>query len=112
MMSKYAMRTFAKNERNCLVHLSSLLGSMPLPFYDVYSGTKTFNRVFGRMIYATKSGNAPDTLIVSLCKTTTPMTNYAKDPSTVEPEQVVFGLTRELGNSEYAETNGAYWHNI
>jgi len=112
MMTKVAVARFAKDERNCLVHLSSILGYMPLPFYDVYSGTKIFNRVFGGLVHATKSGNTPDTLIVSPGKTTTPMTHYAKDGTTVDPEEVVFGMCRELGHRTYAEVNGAFWHNV
>ena len=92
------------------MHLSSILGDFALPFHAVYSGTKTFNRVFGRMIYTTKANNPPDTLIVSPSAVTTGMTEYLKDQTTVEPEQVVFGLFRSLGLRPYYETNGAFWH--
>ena len=85
MLTKHALTKVAKDESNSFVHLSSILGDMPLPFYGVYSGTKTFNRIFGSLIYTTKAGKKPDTLIVKPGKTTTPMTGYARDATTVDP---------------------------
>jgi len=85
MLTKHALTKVAKDESNVFVHLSSFLGDLPLPFYGVYSGTKTFNRIFGSLTYSTKAGNKPDTLIVKPSKTTTPMTGYARDATTVDP---------------------------
>ncbi len=112
MMTKHAITKFSKDESNTIVHLSSILGDLPLPFYAVYSGTKTFNKVFGRLIYATKGGNSPDTLIVKPSKTTTQMTDYAKDATTVDPVDVVHGMCKELGLRRYGETYGAWLHNV
>jgi short-subunit dehydrogenase len=85
---------------------------MPLPFHGVYSGTKAFNRVFGRMIYMGKYPVSPDTLIVKPGLVTTGMTDYHKDLTSVEPEQTVNGMVREMGLRGYSETYGAFWHNL
>ena len=112
MMTKYALANFAKDESNALIHLSSILGDFGLPFYAVYSGTKTFNRVFGMLTHYTKAGNTPDTLIVKPSKTSTQMIDYARDSTSVEPVEVVHGMCKELGLKSYAETNGAWAHNV
>ena len=111
-MTLNARRTMAKDKKNSLVHLSSILGDMSLPFHGVYSGTKTFNKVFSRMIYMGKYPSAPDTLIVKPGIVTTGMTDYHKDLSSAEPEDTVLGVTREMGLRTYGETNGAFVHSI
>jgi short-subunit dehydrogenase len=111
-MTLNARRTFAKDKQNSLVHLSSILGDMSLPFHGVYSGTKTFNKVFGRMVYLGKYPKSPDTLIVKPGIVTTGMTDYHKDATSANPEQTVHGITREMGLRACGETNGAFVHQI
>ena len=111
-MTLNARRTMTKDKKNCLVHLSSILGDMSLPFHGVYSGTKTFNKVFGRMVYMGKYPQAPDTLIVKPGIVATGMTEYHRDPMSAEPEDTVYGVTREMGLRGYGETNGAFIHTI
>jgi short-subunit dehydrogenase len=111
-MTLNARRTMAKDKKNCLVHLSSILGDMSLPFHGVYSGTKTFNKVFGRMVYMGKYPSSPDTLVVKPGIVTTGMTDYHRDPTSADPEDTVLGVTREMGLRAYGETNGAFVHSV
>lgn len=111
-MTLNARRTMAKDKRNSLVHLSSILGDMSLPFHGVYSGTKTFNKIFGRMIYLGKYPTAPDTLIVKPGIVTTGMTDYHKDASSADPTETVHGISREMGLRACGETNGAFVHQV
>ncbi len=64
------------------------------------------------MIYMGKYPVSPDTLIVKPGLVTTGMTDYHKDLTSVEPEQTVNGMVREMGLRGYSETYGAFWHNL
>ena len=112
-MTKNARAVMPSEQINAIVHFSSILGDMGLPYHALYSGTKTFNRVFGRLTYQNQLTNPPDTLIVKPSTTTTAMTGYQKDVTSVLPEEVALGMFRELGlddNKRYSETGGAFKH--
>jgi short-subunit dehydrogenase len=117
-MTKYARSKMAGDRRNSVIHMSSIVGDLHLPFHAIYGGTKAFNRVFGKTFSSGWKTNTPDTLVVKPSLVSTGMTGYHKDPSGVEPEDVVRGIMRELGggggdlsvSQDYRETNGAFWH--
>ena len=76
---------------------------------DVYCGTKRFNEVFTKMstffikkeknYYSDCSSclNMIDNLIVKPSRVSTGMNNYSKGRSIIEPNEVAYGILRELG---------------
>jgi short-subunit dehydrogenase len=73
-MTKYARQVMLSDRKNAFVHLSSILGETALPFHGVYSGTKTFNRVFGKLMSSNHKTNKAETLVVKPSGITTGMT--------------------------------------
>ena len=112
-MTKHAREVMPKDKKNAFIHVSSVIGDIDLPFHGVYSGTKTFNRVFGKLTSENHRTNKAETLILKPAGITTGMTQNYKDPSFVDPEDVTFGMLRELGTSQgYHESNGAFLHSL
>jgi len=112
-MTKHAREVMHSDCKNAFVHLSSVLGELDLPFHGVYAGTKTFNRVFGRLMSWNHKTNKAETLVVKPAGMTTGMTQNHRDPSFVEPIDAVHGIMRELGTSPgYHETYGALLHGL
>jgi short-subunit dehydrogenase len=116
--TKYARQTMPSDKHNLMIHLSSLLGDVAFPFYGTYSGTKTFNRVFGKLMHENQRTNKPDTLIVKPGGILTNMTKGHQSSSYVPPEDVIQGMFREIGINwwgcgyGYREVNGCMNHNL
>jgi len=55
LFSKYATLNFLKHadehqHKTALIHTSSVVSDLAMPFAGVYSGTKRFNEVFGVLL--------------------------------------------------------------
>ena len=111
MMTKHARQVMQSDTKNAFVHVSSVLSDISLPFHGVYSGTKTFNKVFGHLMSWNHKTNKAETLLVKPAGMTTGMTQHYTDPTFVQPSAAVHGIFRELGTSPgYHETYGALLH--
>lgn len=73
-MTKHAREVMRNDRRNALVHFSSIIADVDLPFHAVYCGTKAFNKVFGKVTSENHHTNKADTLVVKPAGVTTGMT--------------------------------------
>lgn len=109
-MTKYARSVMPQNgKKNAIVHLSSMLGENAGPFYAVYSGTKFYNKIFGRL--TSNSCNA-DTLVVMSSGISTSMTNHKKSFGILEPEVVTNGILKNLGLSNFSKSSCTVNHSV
>ena len=99
----------ARQHRSAVVNVSSLLGQIPAYGASVYAGTKAYLR-FLTYAVGEEAKDKVDFLTVNLGATTTAMTEYSKDFFAVMPEEVAYGIARDLG--KYRETDATFRQHV
>lgn len=74
-----------KKTKSAIINIASVSGERPMPFGQVYSGSKAFDDYFSRAL-SIEYINQLDILSVRPCAVSTPLTRYTNRLGTVTPE--------------------------
>jgi len=99
----------ARPQQSAVINVSSMLGQTPAYGSAVYSSTKAYLR-FLTYAVGEEVKDKVDFLTVNLGYTSTAMTRYNKGIFTVMPEEVAYGIARDLG--KYRETDATFRQHV
>ena len=95
----------ARAPKSAVINVSSMLGQTPAYGSSVYSSTKAYLR-FLTYAVGEETKEKVDFLTVNLGFTTTAMVKYRKGFFSAMPEEVAYGIARDLGR--YRETDATF----
>jgi short-subunit dehydrogenase len=99
----------ARAPKSAVINVSSMLGQTPAYGSSVYSSTKAYLR-FLTYAVGEETKEKVDFLTVNLGYTSTAMTRYNRGIFTVMPEEVAYGIARDLGR--YRETDATFRQHV
>ena len=105
-----AKRYSQTKRRSAIINVSSIAGTIPMPYYNIYSATKSYVDILSRSL--TYEYPSVDLLSLRPSEVSTPMTfNKDVDIFTITAEQCAEGLVDQIGQRETA-TYGHWRHQL